>query len=67
MDGMCGIEKPGEKGTKAQGVVVRGSWKHYGLLKRGSPGRVYRRKHGVNSGDSGRSRTIFLKITIDKK
>jgi len=64
---MCGIEKRVVEGTKAQPVVVCSYKKHKGLLKRGRPGLVYRRKHGVNRGDFGRSRHIFLKNTIDKK
>jgi hypothetical protein len=63
---MCRIEKQAKKGTKAQAVVMRSAEQHKGLLKRQCPVRVDRRKHGANTRDSGRSRLIFLKNTIDK-
>jgi hypothetical protein len=56
---MCGIEKQRKKETKAQAVAMRSDEKHNGLLKRRWPGRMDRRKHGANRGDSGRSRHIF--------
>jgi hypothetical protein len=64
---MCGIEKHRKKEAKAQSVALRSDEKHNGLLKCRWPGRMDRRKHGVNRGDFGRSRQIFLKNTIDKK
>jgi hypothetical protein len=64
---MCGIEKQAKKEMKAQPVAIRSDERHNRLLKRGCPGRMDRRKHGANRGDSGRFPHIFLKNTIDKK